>query len=676
MVSKVLCIAFVFCAATAIVSPAQSFTNLVNFDGAHGAGPYASFVQAPDGNFYGTTNAGGTSGNCNSGTGCGTVFKITPGGTLTTLYNFCAQTGCTDGSSPQAALVLATDGNFYGTTQSGGSNNCGTVFKISPGGTLTTLHRFGYTDGAFPQAALVQATDGNFYGTAFYGGAYGYGTVFEINPGGTLTTLYSFFCAQAGCLDGAHPSGTLVQATNGNFYGTTVYGGASGYGTVFEITSGGTLTTLYSFCAQAGCPDGANPWGTLVQATDGNFYGTTLYGGANTNGTVFEITAGGTLSTLHSFDYTDGYAPYGGLVQASDGSFYGTTNGGGAMGDGTAYRLDVGLGVTLSVSTVGSGAVTSSDGAINCGTVCSSNYKTSSLVTLTATPALGWAFTSWTGCDAVQNNVCTVTMNNARNVTATFKVLFSLSVSATGSGAVTSADGYINCGAACSHSYLNGSMVTLTATPAQNWALTSWSGCDAVHGNICIVSMYKARSVTATFKITYLVSVSTTGSGTVFGGDGHINCGSACSYSYPSGTTLGLTAMPGTGSTLSNWSNCTSIQGNVCFVAVISASSVSAAFSPVQIAFSSLTLNPSTVRHRGISVGTLTLGTPAPSGGVTIGVKSSQPGSVSVPSIIYIPGGLSSFRFGARVIGLRPATVTITATDGNTSVSGQLRLVP
>jgi uncharacterized repeat protein (TIGR03803 family) len=339
---KTICFVCVFCAAEATSSPAQTFTTLASFDG-NGANPQASLVQGLDGNFYGTT-AGGQ----------GTVFKITPGGTLTTLHTL------DDVGNPpiyvyaQAGLVLATDGNFYGTTPSGGNlslcrpffsppQGCGTVFKITPSGTLTTLHSFDVTDGAKPSAGLVQATDGNFYGTTISGGAttcndgYGCGTVFKITPGGTLTTLHSF----DGGTDGAFPYAALVQATDGNFYGTAIAGGANGAGTVFKITPGGTLTTLYSFCSQTNCTDGAEPYG-LVQATDGNFYGTTYYGGADFDGTVFQITPGGTLTTLHSFGFTDGSYPWAGLVQATDGNFYGTTYDGGAHGDGTVFQITPG----------------------------------------------------------------------------------------------------------------------------------------------------------------------------------------------------------------------------------------------------------------------------------------------------------------------------------------------
>ena len=375
--SKAFCIIFVFCAATAIASPAQVLTTLHSFDGSDGSGPYAALVQASNGNFYGTTEYGGYSG-CNNGcgtvfqmtpggtlttlhsfngadgaeplaapvqasdgnlygttfgggqgcgaNGCGTVFKITPSGTLTTLYAFCSQPGCADGTGPQAGLIQASDGNFYGTTSGGGANNYGTVFKITPSGALTTLHSFGYADGDSPLGALVQASDGNFYGTTELGGNSGCsfdrgcGTAFKMTPAGTLTTLYVFGP------DDAFPFAGLVQASDGNFYGTTSYPG-----TAFKITPSGSVTTL----AQLGPVTVAG----LIQATDGNFYGTAMEGSDNFPGTVFKITPGGTLTTLHNFEGSDGEYPEGGLVQATDGNFYGTTSQGGANGGGTVFRL-------------------------------------------------------------------------------------------------------------------------------------------------------------------------------------------------------------------------------------------------------------------------------------------------------------------------------------------------
>ncbi len=189
--------------------------------------------------------------------------------------------------------------SFYGTTFYGGANGYGTVFKISLSGALATLHSLDGTDGGQPNP-LLQGADGNFYGTTEHGGANLYGTVFKVTPSGALTTLYRF-CSQRGCADGELPITALVQATDRNFYGTTQLGGANVYGTVFKITPGGTLTTLYNFCSRSSCKDGSFPYSGLVQSTDGNFYGTTYEGGAQGGGTAFKITPSGTLTTLYSF---------------------------------------------------------------------------------------------------------------------------------------------------------------------------------------------------------------------------------------------------------------------------------------------------------------------------------------------------------------------------------------
>ena len=327
--------------AVFLLSPQPTHANsipLYSFSAGDGANPYAGLVQGNDGNFYGTTLFGGAS-------GYGTVFKITAAGSVTTLYNF----SNSDGSAPYAGLVQGSDGNFYGTTAQGGASSYGTVFKITPGGSLTALHSFSYYgDGAVPYAGLVQGNDGNFYGTTFYGGDGGGGTVFKITSGGSLTTLYSFSGN-----DGSSPRAGLVQGTDGDFYGTTVFGGPSGGGTVFRITSGGSLTTLYSFSAGGH----ANPEGALVQGGDGNFYGTTDDVGSDTDiGTVFKITPGGSLTTLHSFNYSDGQYPEAALVEGSDGNFYGTTNNGGAFAAswGTVFKITSGGSLTTLYSFSGS----------------------------------------------------------------------------------------------------------------------------------------------------------------------------------------------------------------------------------------------------------------------------------------------------------------------------------
>jgi len=398
---RAACAVLMLCAATSIAAPAQSFTTLWNFEG-FAFSPNTPLVQGTDGNFYGVTPRGGTY-------DLGTIFKITPGDKLTILHVFCSQNfqpRCTDGGFPSGGLVQASDGNLWGTAEIGGAHGDGTVFKITPGGKLTTVYDFcsetSCADGVFPGGELVQGTDGNFYGTTSSGiGGQPGGTIFRLTPSGTKTTLYTF-CSQQGCFDGGEPTG-LVQATDGNFYGTTHIGGSQMLfcqsvpcGTVFKITPSGTLTTLYRFCSQFPCTDGAGPtrllqgidgflYGTtqgegtngagtvfkislqgkmttlhsfvftdgafpsaLVQATDGNFYGTTSQTLTGFTGTVFQITPGGTVTTLHTFNGSDGASPSAALVQATDGNFYGTTTEGGGracggVGCGTVFRLSTGL---------------------------------------------------------------------------------------------------------------------------------------------------------------------------------------------------------------------------------------------------------------------------------------------------------------------------------------------
>ncbi len=391
------------CGTVFKITLSGTLTTLHTFVYSDGAFPVSPVVQGSDGNFYGTNQGEGDSG------GAGAIFKMTPSGTLTVLQSV----------GSVAGLVQGSDGSFYGTTPRSYTN--GTVFKITASGTLTTLHTFNGTDGNNPQAGLILATDGNFYGTTYSGGTSSYcgggcGTVFKMTPGGSLTTLHSFTGT-----DGYDVQAGLVQGRDGNFYGTTGPGGAHNDGEVFKITPSGTLTVLYSFCSQTGCTDGAYPRAALMQATDGNFYGTTSAGGANSQGTVFAITPGGSLTTLYSFcaqtGCADGASPIGGVIQASDGNFYGTTNAGGASGVGTVFKLSVP--VTLTVSVAGEGSVTSTDHIINCPGTCTHTYPNGTPVTLTADPASGWAFSGWTGaCMGVGQ--CNMTMTRDLAVTAVF----------------------------------------------------------------------------------------------------------------------------------------------------------------------------------------------------------------------------------------------------------------
>jgi uncharacterized repeat protein (TIGR03803 family) len=312
-----------FALVTVAVS-AQTLTTLHSFSQTDGGNPYAGLIQASNGNLYGTTSVGGANGD-------GTVFQITTGGTLTTLHNF-NHLSAMGGSQPYAGLIQAKDGYLYGTTTRGGSHNAGTVYRITTSGSLKALHSLNYSlDGALPYAALVQATNGAFYGTAPEGGG-GAGTAFLMTSFGQFNPIYRFGA------HGSQPVAGLVQVSNGLFYGTTSMGGHYSCGTLFEITSGGTFTPLHDFTGGDGC----FPQGTLVEGADGNLYGTAQAGGAHNGfnaGTAFKVSQNGTFTLLHIFDETDGAGPTGALIQTSDGNFYGTTYGGGANSKGTIFRM-------------------------------------------------------------------------------------------------------------------------------------------------------------------------------------------------------------------------------------------------------------------------------------------------------------------------------------------------
>jgi uncharacterized repeat protein (TIGR03803 family) len=349
---------------SAALLPAQTYQQLAVFDGTNGLGPQASVIQGTDGNLYGTTKGGGT-GDCPYN--CGTIFKMTPEGQLTTLYEFCKKGGaCTDGYYPVAQLVLAKNGDFYGTTSSGGTLPkgasgvaSGTVFRITTDGAFHQLYTFCKTwpcpDGAVPMSALIQGTDGNFYGTTYGGGANNNaGTVFELTPAGVLTTVYNF-CSRTNCLDGELPTAGLVEGTDGNFYGTTQKGGLcledpcdafEDGGVIFRITPAGKYTVLYSFCSQVNCADGSNPSTPLIQGTNGNFYGTTRDGGGVTAGTIFKISPSGEFTQLvgSGFFYPEG------LIQGTDGNFYGTEANGGAGNSGAVFQITPAGDVTIEYS--------------------------------------------------------------------------------------------------------------------------------------------------------------------------------------------------------------------------------------------------------------------------------------------------------------------------------------
>jgi uncharacterized repeat protein (TIGR03803 family) len=324
-----------------------------------GAYPYAGLIQDVKGNFYGATVAGGLYGH-------GTVFKLNKRGKETVLYSFCQRPGCTDGALPYGGLVRDAKGNLYGTTSNGGDSSyycCGVVFRLDTSGKETVLYNFcsqpGCPDGEDPGAGLIQDAKGNLYGTTYGGGTpqcgdkgQGCGVVFKLDTAGKETVLYSFL----GGKDGGNPFAGVMQDPNGNRYGTTYgyfFGDGYNYGSVFKLSGTGE-ETLYTFCAQSGCSDGAFPEAGVVRGANGSLYGTTSAGGEPGCsyglgcGVVFKLDRKGKETVLYSFcrqsGCADGASPYAGLIQDAKGNLYGTTNAGGVnncggYACGTVFKL-------------------------------------------------------------------------------------------------------------------------------------------------------------------------------------------------------------------------------------------------------------------------------------------------------------------------------------------------
>ncbi len=539
----------VLCTAFIVTARAQTFTTLATFDGSDGANPTGALVRGADGNYYGVTANGGDH-------FFGTIFRMTPEGQVTTIYGFCIQFGCPDGSFPVGELLQASDGNFYGETYTGGPQNMGTLFRITPAGTLTTLHTFADTDGRAPTGGLIEASDGNFYGTTALGGLGESGTVFRLTPEGVFTVVHEF-----GYPDGFWPQTKLLQASDGNFYATTNRGGANNWGTIFRMTLNGDVTTLYSFCFGT-CTDGAAPAGALIQASDGNLYGTTSQGPPNIAGTVFRTTLDGTLTTLHAFNGNDGGGPIAGVVEATDGNFYGTTT-------GTCYG----------------------------------------------------------SCDTIFR----MTPQGAATTLHTFN----------------QTEGARPLG--------------LLQTPDASFYGVTIQGAPYGDGSIFRILAYAPLS---------LVKL---GLGTVTSIDGHIYCGTECSYNFPGGAQISLSAVPSPGYTFTGWTGCDKMNGSYCSVAMTSAKNVTASFDAANITLTSLTLKPGYVKGGQLSAGTLTLNAAAPPGGVTVALSSDHPGVGHPPSFVFVPGGKSSMQFAVQTFPVKSnTTVTITATAGSSQVSGTL----
>ena len=297
------------------MSTTGDISVLQHFPGPNGKFPTGSLTVATDGNFYGTTNSGGQF-------NFGNIFRLSSSGKLTILHSF---TGGADGGSPQSAPIESEGGDLFGTT-TGGKGCRGTVYRISKSGQFKTLHCFAGQEGVTPWAPLVQGTDLYFYGTTYTGGPHGLGSVYRINSNGDFKIMFGF-----NNTNGAHPYAGLVQGNDGNFYGVATQGGTMGHGVVFKMTPSRAVTVLHSF---TGGNDGFNPIASLIQGTDGNLYGTTA-----DSGVLFNITPSGNFMTLYTLNLVSTCA----LLQHTNGLLYGVTEVGGRTNAGTFYSFNMGL---------------------------------------------------------------------------------------------------------------------------------------------------------------------------------------------------------------------------------------------------------------------------------------------------------------------------------------------
>lgn len=313
------------------VTPAGALTTVHRFSAFNasrqngdGGYPKGALLLGGDGNLYGTTSAGGT-------TGGGTVFRVTLAGALTTLVTFDASS-ITSAFSPTSALTQGTDGNFYGVMKNFGANSVGSIYRVTPAGALTIIHGFtGGADHGYPTSALTLGADGNFYGVTASN------TVYQATPAGAVTTIHTFVTANEG-----NQSSALIPGPGNTFYGSTINGGAGGFGTAYQITAAGAVTVLYPFTDtnQLGYDPNA-----LLLAGDGNFYGLRQYGGTGSGGYFFRLTPGGALTSLRPF-VSGGSASVGRLLQRADGTFFGTTLKGGSTGGGTVFTYTSGAAAT------------------------------------------------------------------------------------------------------------------------------------------------------------------------------------------------------------------------------------------------------------------------------------------------------------------------------------------
>ncbi len=539
---------------------------------------------------------------------------------------------------------------------------CLATAGFSSGQTVTFLYNFGF-QGSFtginPGSILIQASDGNIYGTTINGGDPGGGTIFRMTLAGVVSEVAGF-CPKD-CPYGTLPYAGLMQGSDGNLYGGNASGGANNYGTLYKATLDGRLSTLHDFTGT----DGGAPYAAMVEGQDGNFYGTSL-DGPNFAGTVFKITPEGQLTTLHNFNTTDGSYPYRSLLLAKDGNFYGTASMGGANSDGTVFKITSGGTFTTvhnfngtdgrdplaALVQAGDGnfyGTTGAGGANDAGTI----FKMTADGTLTTL----YSFCSQQNCadgGAPGGPLTQATDGNFYGTT---------SVGGVGHGTIFRID-------------LHGQLTTLYTFTGYDGDSPTSTLLQATDGNLYGTTLTGGTQYAGTlFRLNFspTLSVAKSGMGTVSSVDGHIYCGTSCSYSYSKGLQVTLSAVPAPGYTFSGWIGCDKVNGSYCSVTMSMAKDVSAAFEVSSDTLVSVSFKPSYVRGGQLSAGTLTLIEPAPPGGLGVALSSDHPGVAHPPSFVIVPGGKSSVQFAVQTFPVKSnTTVTITATTSTSWMNGNL----
>jgi uncharacterized repeat protein (TIGR03803 family) len=443
--------------------------------------PWGGLTLGTEGELYGEDGDGGVVGNCGV-SGGGQVYKLTTAGSPTFLHNF---TGTGDGCNPKGQPIEGANGIFYGTTL--GPNN-GTAYSVTSGGTFTNLHTFTGTDGSQVYAPLVQGTDGNLYGNTVYGGTNGDGVIFKMTPTGTVTVLHNL----DGVSDGSQAYYGLIQATDGNFYGVA-QGGGTFYGTVFKITPGGVYTVLHTFTD--GPSDGATPSSALTQASDGKLYGVTAAGGTFGGGTIYSLTtSGGSYSVLYNFENTNsttGYNPASPLIENTDGTFYGTTYYGGLYSTcncGVIYSFNNGLKTYANLVST-SGAEGAKIGILGQGFGSTTTVKFGGTQAVTVTRSGSTYLTATVPAGALTGSVTVTTGSTVLTSIQSFRVTPTMKTFSPESGAV-------------------GTLVTITGTGLKQTTKMTFNGKSA---GITVVSDTEVTATVPTGAKTGKIIVTTKG---------------------------------------------------------------------------------------------------------------------------------------------------------------------